>query len=84
MKYSTILIYKYPNQEWSIVDENYETLEWLSNTTKPTKQELDAQWSEVESLIEAQKEAQAYARANALAKLASLGLTEEDLKALGL
>jgi hypothetical protein len=77
MKYSTILVYKYPNQEWSIVDENYETLTWLSDTPKPTKAELDAQWDEVQAKIETDK-AEAAAKRQAI--LNRLGITEEEAK----
>lgn len=84
MKYSTILTYKYAGQEWSLNGDEYDGLVWLSDSTKPTKAQLDSQWEEVQALIEAQKQAKIDARNNALAKLASLGLTEADLKALGI
>lgn len=84
MRYSDILTFKYSGQEWSITNEDYETLTWLSDTPKPTKTELDAQWDEVQAIIQAEKQAKIDARNNALAKLEALGLTEDDLKALGL
>ena len=43
MRYSTVLTYLYSGQEWSLSDENYDTLNWFSDTPKPTKDELDAQ-----------------------------------------
>jgi hypothetical protein len=84
MKYSTILTYKYAGQEWSINDEDYDTLTWLSDTPKPTKAELDAQSEEVKQIIEGEKQAKIDARNEALNKLAAIGLNESDLKALGL
>lgn len=45
---------------------------------------LVSQWADVELAKEAEATAQAAAKASAEAKLAALGLTAEDLKALGL
>lgn len=82
--YTKILQYKYPNSEWILDGDDYEGLTWLSNTTKPTKTNLDKLWPEVEQIIEAKKQEKIEARANAEAKLQQLGLTSDDLKALGL
>jgi uncharacterized protein (DUF1800 family) len=84
MKYAKILTYKYKNTEWALDGDDYEGLVWLSDTTKPTKAELDAQWDEVQAIIKAEAEAKAEAKAVAQAKLAALGLTVSDLEALGL
>jgi hypothetical protein len=32
MRYSTVLTYLYSGQEWSLSDENYDTLNWFSDT----------------------------------------------------
>jgi hypothetical protein len=82
--YTLILNYKYPKTEWVLNGEDYEGLEWLSNSPKPTKAALDQLWDEVQSLIQAEKQAKIDARNNALAKLEAIGLNEDDLKALGL
>ncbi len=79
MKYTIILSHKYAGQEWTITDENYETLTWLSDTPKPTKAELDAQWDEVQASIEAEAEAKATQKAALLDKL---GITEDEAKLL--
>jgi len=84
MKYSTILTYKYAGQEWSINNEDYKTLQWFSDSNKPTKDKLDSLVDEVTAIIEAEKQAKIDAKATAEAKLAALGLTADDLKALGL
>lgn len=42
ISYSTILTVNYPNDEWSLDGEDYATLEWYSDTPKPTQEELDA------------------------------------------
>ena len=65
-----------PNSQWSLTGETYEGLEWLeTETTKPTKAEIDAAianpFPEPEPTIED--------------KLASVGLNLSNLKtALGL
>ena len=84
MRYSTVLTYLYSGQEWSLSDENYDTLNWFSDTPKPTKDELDAQVKKVQEIIEAEKQSKIDAKARAEAKLATLGLTLDDLRALGI
>ena len=82
--YTKILQYKYAGNQWTLNGDDYEGLTWLSDTPKPTKSTLDGLWQEVQDLIKAKAEAKAQAKASAEAKLAALGLTTEDLKALGL
>jgi hypothetical protein len=82
--YTKILQYKYPNDEWTLNGDDYDGLTWLSDTTKPSKSTLDGFWDEVQKLIKDKAEAKAEAKAAAQAKLAALGLTVEDLTALGL
>jgi hypothetical protein len=82
--YTKILNKKYPNSQWTLNGDDYEGLTWLSNDKKPTKTELDAQWDEVKNLIAAEAEAKVQAKVTAQGKLAALGLTVEDLQALGL
>ena len=83
INYATILVRRY-NAEWTLNGDTYEGLTWLSDTPKPTKKELDDLWQEVQSDIAAEVQAKADSRAAAQAKLAALGLTVEDLQALGL
>jgi hypothetical protein len=45
--YSTVLAANYPGKEWSLSNNDYSTLEWLSAGTAPTQAELDAQWPTV-------------------------------------
>jgi hypothetical protein len=64
--------------------DDYEGLTWLSNTQKPTKKQLDDLWKIVIKEMESEVEIKAAAKAAAQAKLTALGLTVEDLQALGL
>lgn len=45
--YTAILTANYPGAQWSLNNNDYATLEWYSNTPKPTQAELDSQWSQV-------------------------------------
>jgi hypothetical protein len=49
--YSMILYYNYLGKRWSLLNNNYDSLEWLDESPKPTKEELDSQWEEVQSVI---------------------------------
>lgn len=46
--YVKILQTNYAGSEWSISGNDYSTLEWFSDTPKPTKAQLDAQWPAVD------------------------------------
>ena len=60
-------------------------LEWLDeNQTEPSDEQIEAGWVAYQAAQQTQIEAQATAKAAAQAKLAALGLTVEDLQALGL
>jgi len=74
-----------PNSEFSISDNNYSTINWIKlEGEAPTQKEIDAAIKEVKA-DEAQAEAtKATAKATAEGKLAALGLTTDDLRALGL
>jgi DNA-binding NarL/FixJ family response regulator len=77
-----ILTSKYPEALWTLDGDDYEGLTWLSETEKPTEQILKNLWAEVRAEIQAQAQAKATARESALAKLADLGLTAEEIASL--
>lgn len=73
-----------PNAEFVIYNDNLEGLIFIKpeTATKPTMSECEAAWAEIVAEKEA-AEAKAIAdKANALAKLAALGLTDDELKAV--
>lgn len=45
--YSKILTTKYPGTIWTLNGDDYDGLTWLSDTPKPTQEELDAAWPQV-------------------------------------
>jgi hypothetical protein len=82
MDIKLILETNYLGKIWSLIGEDYEGLDWLDDSPKPTEEELEAQWEEVQAIVEAKEQAKIATRASALAKLAALGLTEEEIGAL--
>jgi len=80
--YAQILTVNYAGSQWSLNGDSYDGLTWLSNTPKPTQAELDALWESTQATLAAQKQAAIDAKASALAKLAALGLTQDEVKAL--
>lgn len=71
-----------PNAEF-VIDNGEIT--WLDkNQKEPTKKEIESGWVAYQAEQAAEVEAKAAAKAAAQAKLATLGLTVEDLTALGL
>ncbi|CAB4149471.1 hypothetical protein UFOVP557_1 [uncultured Caudovirales phage] len=46
--YEKVLEINYADKEWSISNNDYATLVWISDGTPPTQAELDAQWPQVE------------------------------------
>jgi hypothetical protein len=74
-----------PTAQFSFIDNDYSTIKWdVLDGEAPTQTEIDAAIEQVKA-DEAQAEIdKATAKAQAEAKLAALGLTADDLKALGL
>jgi hypothetical protein len=82
MNIQTILLLRFANDDWTLSGENYEGLTWLSETPKPTKEFLESLWNEVQAEIAEKQIAKVAARDSALAKLAALGLTAEEIASL--
>ena len=82
INYVFILTRKYKNQEWILDGEDYSGLTWLSSEEKPSQEELDNLWEEVQLEIAAEQTAKENAKQNALIKLEALNLTIEDIKSL--
>lgn len=82
LDYSLILSVNYPTAQWSLNGNSYDGLTWLSNTPKPTQAELDALWESTQAQVLAKQEQAEATKASALAKLAALGLTQDEVKSL--
>jgi hypothetical protein len=48
MDIPAILMHKYPGALWALDGDDYEGLEWLDDSPKPTKKALEAAWPEVQ------------------------------------
>jgi hypothetical protein len=74
-----------PTAEFSFQDNDYSTIKWdVLEGDAPTQAEVDDALEQVKADVIAEAEAKAQAKASAEAKLEALGLTADDLKALGL
>ena len=77
--YPAILTRHYPNTEWTLNGDEYSGLTWLSDTPKPTQEELDAMWDATLAMIEQEKADKAAARQ---ALLNRLGITADEARML--
>ena len=73
-----------PNVEWYVKGQEFDDIDWLGAEAPITKLQYEAGFAQVDALKAQQDAAKAEAKAAAQAKLAALGLTVEDLQALGL
>ena len=83
MDIAAILSNKFNGAEWILDGESYEGLQWLSETPKkPTLAKLTQLWPDVQSAQIAEANAKVAVRESALAKLAALGLTADEIASL--
>ena len=80
--YPAVLAARFATSSWAMIGNDYDALEWNSDSPKPSRAELDALWPEVQAEIEAEAQARIMARETALAKLVALGLSEAEIRAL--
>ena len=79
--YAAVLSANYSDAEWTLNGDTYDGLTWLSDTPKPTQQELDAAWPAVQQQQADAVAAKEAARQSAIDKLAALGLTVDEISA---
>jgi hypothetical protein len=73
-----------PNAIWSLHGFEYSGLEWRDNTqTKPTEEEINVEIEKIINEEDAKEKAEAEAKQSALDKLTKLGLTINEIAALG-
>ena len=80
--YAVVLTRRYPGRQWKLEGHEYSGLTMLDDGVKPSQKSLDDVWPEVLTEIAAEAEAKIAARQSALAKLAALGLTNDEIAAL--
>lgn len=76
----------YPDAEWHLYDGDYSTIDWLSETPKPSlkrlKEDYDKALLEDAAAAQAEADAKAAARASLVAKLEALKFTPAEIEAL--
>jgi hypothetical protein len=80
--YAAVILANYPGAEFVLRGTEYDGLEWLSDTPKPTQDELDAAWPAVQQAQADAVTAKEAARASGVAKLEALGLTVDEVSAV--
>jgi len=74
-----------PNSEFVIHDNDYSTIKWdVLEGTAPTQAQIDAEIENIKAQEIVQEQNAKASKAAAEAKLLTLGLTADDLAALGL
>jgi hypothetical protein len=73
-----------PDGGWVIVEDNFDSIRWDKGIAPLTKEEYEAGFAQYDAWKAEQDAAKAQAKTAAEAKLEALGLTADDLKALGL
>jgi len=80
--YPAVLGANYPDAEWTFSGTAYDGLTWLSDTPKPTQQELDDAWPAVQQAQAAAIAVKEAARQSGIDKLNALGLTVDEVSAV--
>jgi hypothetical protein len=79
MNISVALAFLRPGAQWVLSGDSYDGLEWLDDSVKPSLDELESAWPEVEaSRVQAELEVLA-AKESAFEKLAGWGLTPDEI-----
>lgn len=72
-----------PNTEWVITGDDFNSIDWIKGE-KISEAQFNAGFAQYDAWKAEQDAALAADKANATSKLEALGLTADDLKALGL
>ena len=73
-----------PAGGWIIIENDFNSIIWVDERPRCTEEEFEAGFAQVDAFKTEQQTQATAAKAAAEAKLAALGLTADDLKALGL
>jgi hypothetical protein len=79
--YAAVLTANYPDANWSLNANDYDSLDWHGPGDKPSQADLDAAWPAVQQAEADAREAQEAAKQSAISKLAALGLTVDEISA---
>jgi len=76
---SFTLTHSHPDAEWTLDGDDYAGLTWLSDTPKPTEQEITDAYRLAVAALDAEQATKDAARVSAVAKLSALGLNEAEV-----
>jgi len=76
------LTHSYPGSEWILDGDDYAGLTWLSDTPKPTEQEITDAYPLAVAARDKEVADKDAARVSAVAKLAALGLDALEVQAI--
>jgi hypothetical protein len=72
-----------PEAQFTVVGDQYSGITWLTpNIPQPTEEQVNVELINLQAKEAQAEQAAKDAKASALAKLAALGLTEDEIKAL--
>lgn len=72
-----------PNSEFTMLDNDYSTIEWLVlDGEAPTLKEIETELKKLNDGVAKAEADKAAAKTSAQAKLAALGLTEDEVRAI--
>lgn len=78
-----VLSFLCPAVDWKITQDDYDSIEWYGKNAAITQQEFNAGFAQYDAWKAEQETAAQNKKNAALAKLEALGLTTDDLAALG-
>ena len=84
LEISKALLNLTPGALWTLRGDDYANIEWESEGNPPTLAEIEAEIAKLPAKEKAEADKAEADKAAAQAKLEALGLTADDLKALGL
>jgi len=76
------LTHSHPGLEWTLDGDDYAGLTWLSDTPKPTEQEIVYAYPLAVAARDAEQATKDTARVSAVAKLSALGLDALEVQAI--
>jgi hypothetical protein len=77
--YTVVLFKNYPNAKWTLDGDNYEGLNWLDDSPKPSKKTLDDAWTSYVADAKREEAAREKTRSDLLDRL---GITADEAKLL--
>lgn len=73
-----------PGAIWTLHGFEYSGLEWRDTVqTKPTEEEINAEIERIKTEVATEKQAAEATKQSAIAKLKAIGLTDQEIVALG-